>query len=159
MGLNSWAAFVGNDQNAAMAVISDSSFKDGELSVKFKGVSGSVDQGAGIVWRYQDANNYYIIRANALEDNVVLYKVVDGKRTGIKPVKAVGSSYGVKTKVPTNVWHQLTVKVNNNFFTVIYNGQKLFDVDDSTFTQPGKVGLWTKADSVMHFDDFTIEAK
>jgi 3-keto-disaccharide hydrolase len=142
-----------------LAIVEDSNSKDLEMSVRFKTISGKEDQGAGLVWRYRDANNYYIVRANALEDNVVLYKVQDGKRIHLKPKGATGRGYGVKTKVPGNTWNQLSLKASGNVFEVTFNDQKLYEVEDNTFTGAGKVGLWTKADSVIHFDDFTVNGK
>ena len=147
------------DYRFPLAIIEQTQFKDVDLSVRFKTISGKVDQGAGIVWRYRDASHYYLVRANALEDNVVLYKVENGKRSHLKPKGATGRGYGVNTKVPGNTWNKLSVQVSGNLFTVFLNDQKLFEVEDNTFSQAGKVGLWTKADSVIHFDDFTVDGK
>ena len=132
--------------------------KDVEVSVKFKPVSGKVDQAAGLVWRYRDKDNYYIVRANALENNVVLYKVENGKRTDLKPVGAGRSAYGKKTQVPTGRWSTLRVTATGSRFVVELNGERLFEVEDDTFPEAGKVGLWTKADSVTAFDELTITA-
>src|SRR6266498_95858 len=129
--------------------------KDVDVTVKFKAVSGKVDQGAGIVWRYQDKNDYYIVRANALEGNVVLYKVENGKRTDL-PVKGKGRTYGMKDKVPSGEWGTLRLVAKGNHFEVYHNGKKLYEVEDETFKEGGKVGLWTKADSVIYFDDLQI---
>jgi hypothetical protein len=129
--------------------------KDADISVKFKPVSGKKDQAAGIVWRYRDKDNYYIVRANALENNVVLYKVQNGKREDL-PVKGEGRTYGKKATVPKNQWSELRVTAKGNLFTVWLNGQKLYEVEDGTFTEAGKVGLWTKADSVTYFDDLKV---
>jgi hypothetical protein len=141
-----------------LAVFDGLAAKDLDASVKFKPVSGSKDQGAGIVWRYKDANNYYIVRANALEDNVVLYKVENGKRTDL-PLKGEGRTYGKKAKVPKAQWSTLRVTATGNLFTTYLNGEKLYDVEDDTFKEAGKVGLWTKADSVIYFDDLQITTK
>jgi hypothetical protein len=138
-----------------LAVFDDISTSDVDISVRFRPVSGRVDQAAGVVWRYRDANNYYIVRANALEANVVLYKVENGKRTDL-PVKGSGRTYGKKAPVAKNAWSQLGVTVRGPLYTVSLNGQGLYQVEDATFANPGKVGLWTKADSVTYFDDFTI---
>jgi hypothetical protein len=138
-----------------VAVYNDVTAKDVDISVRFRPVSGGVDQAAGLVWRYQDANNYYIVRANALEGNVVLYKVENGKRTDL-PLKGAGRTYGKKTTVPKNQWSQLGATVRGPLFTVSINGQGLYEVEDTTFTGAGRVGVWTKADSVTYFDDFTI---
>jgi hypothetical protein len=141
-----------------VAVVSDISTADVDLSVRFRPISGRVDQAAGLVWRYRDQDNYYIVRANALEDNVVLYKVENGKRTDL-PVKGEGRTYGKKAEVPAKQWSTLRVVANGRLFEVYFNGSKLYDVEDATFTQPGKVGIWTKADSVTQFDDLTIVTK
>jgi hypothetical protein len=129
--------------------------KDADISVRFKPVSGRIDQGAGIVWRYTDKDNYYIVRANALEGNVVLYKVQNGKRTDL-PLKGQGRTYGMKDKVPSKQWGILRVVVKGNLFEVYHEGKKLYEVEDDTFKGPGKVGAWTKADSVICFDDLQI---
>jgi hypothetical protein len=142
-----------------LAILNKEDLKDGEIRVKFKPVSGQGDQAAGIVWRYRDANNYYVVRANALENNVVLYKVEGGKRISLAPKGTPAKTYGVKHDVPQKAWSTLAVNFRGNLFAVFFNGRKLFDVEDQTFTEAGKVGLWTKADSVTHFDDFQIERK
>lgn len=141
-----------------VAVLSDVSAADIDLSVRFKPVSGRVDQAAGLVWRYQDENNYYIVRANALEDNVVLYKVQNGKRTDL-PLKGAGRTYGKKSEVPAGQWSTLRVVANGPSFEVFLNGTKLYEVEDTSFRQAGKVGVWTKADSVTQFDDLTVVTK
>lgn len=141
-----------------VAVLSDVKAADVDLSVRFKPVSGRVDQAGGLVWRYRDQENYYIVRANALEDNVVLYKVQNGKRTDL-PLKGEGRTYGKKVEVPGGQWSTLRVVANGPRFEVYLNGSKLYDVEDATFTQAGNVGVWTKADSVTQFDDLTIVTK
>jgi hypothetical protein len=130
--------------------------KDADISVRFKPVSGRIDQGAGIVWRYRDKDNYYIVRANALEGNVVLYKVQDGKRTDL-PLKGQGRTYGMKEKVPSGQWGILRVVAKGNLFEVYHEGKKLYEVEDDTFKEPGKVGVWTKADSIIYFDDLQVK--
>ncbi len=132
----------------------DTSLKDGFVEVKFKPISGKEDQAGGVIWRCQDADNYYVARANAAEDNVVLYKTVKGKRSALDIVGRKGG-YGVKEKVATGQWHSLRVEFAGNKFTLTFDGKKLFDVVDETFTEAGKVGVWTKADSVTIFDDFS----
>ena len=134
------------------------SVKDLELSVRFRPISGNVDQAAGLVWRYRDADNYYIVRANAREGNVVLYKVEKGNRTDL-PLKGEGRTYGRKADVPSGVWSELRVVATGSLFTVSINGQKLYQVEDATFPDAGKVGVWTKADSVTRFDDFKVLAR
>jgi hypothetical protein len=127
---------------------------DGFVEAKFKPISGSEDRAGGIVWRAKDTNNYYVVRANALEDNVVLYKTVNGVRSSLDLVGQKGG-YGVKTAVPANQWHTLRVEFAGPRFNVMFNGKPLFVVDDATFPEAGMVGLWTKADSVTVFSGFT----
>lgn len=131
--------------------------KNVDLAVKFKPVSGTVDQAGGLVWRYADKDNYYIVRANALEDNVVLYKVQNGKRTSLAPKGTASGTYGQKHTVAGNQWHDLRIVAQGKKFEVYFNGKKLYDVEDETFPGAGKVGLWTKADSVTLFDDLRIK--
>jgi hypothetical protein len=130
--------------------------KNVALTVRFKPVSGQIDQAAGLVWRYKNANNYYVVRANALEDNVVLYKMKDGKRSDLKPTGSWPFAYGKSAPVPGEKWSTLHVLVQGEKFAVYLNDEHLFDVEDETFPEGGRVGLWTKADSITSFDDFTI---
>jgi len=135
--------------NVPVAVAGEPKFGDVNLSVRCEPVSGRVDQACGLVFRYQDENNYYLTRANALEDNVNLYYVKDGKRRQIT---------GWRGKVTSGAWHQLGVEARGDHFVVSFDGNKVVDAHDSTFSQPGKVGVWTKADSVTYFDDLTAAA-
>ena len=131
--------------------------RDVDVSVRFQPVSGRVDQAAGLVWRYRDPNNYYVVRANALEDNVVLYKVENGRRGDLQVKGASGDTYGVSADVvPQQGWGTLRIRAQGQLFEVYLGERKLFEVEDATFAGPGKVGLWTKADSVTRFDDFRI---
>jgi len=130
--------------------------RDVELEVKLKGVAGRKDQGGGFVWRFIDKDNYYVVRANPLEDNVVLYKVVDGDRSDL-PVLGKGRTYGVDVKPLGNNWNTLKLKVVGNLFTVYLNNKEIFQVEDETFTNAGKIGLWTKADAVSYFDNFKVK--
>lgn len=160
-GNNQYLAQLDTDRTGSrfpLAVLADIKAADVDLSVRFKPVSGQVDQAAGLVWRYQDENNYYIVRANAREDNVVLYKVQNGKRTDL-PLKGQGRTYGKTAKVPSGQWGSLRLVARGPLFEVYYNGSKLYEVEDTTFTQAGKVGVWTKADSVTYFDDLTVVTK
>jgi hypothetical protein len=139
-----------------LALHPDAVIANGEIAVQFRPISGRVDQAAGLVWRYRDENNYYIVRANALEDNVVLYKVENGRRTSLGPVGR-SNDYGVKHEVPPGRWSTLGVAFDGQRFTVSFDRQPLFEVVDTTFTEAGRVGLWTKADSVTYFDGFEID--
>lgn len=124
----------------------DTNLKDGFVEVKFKPISGKEDQAGGLVWRARDANNYYIARANALEDNVTIYHTIKGSRVEKKRTNM---------KVASNQWHSLRVDFKGNHFTVSFDGKKAIEWDDDTFKEAGKLGVWTKADSVTLFDDFT----
>jgi Domain of Unknown Function (DUF1080) len=122
--------------------------KDVDIAVQFKAVSGKGDQGAGLVWRYRDANNYYVTRCNALEDNCTIYHVVNGNRQEFQ---------NKNVKVATNMWHSLRVQATGDHFVVTYDGKAVLDARDRTFTDAGKIGLWTKADSVIYFDDLQMK--
>jgi len=139
-----------------LAILDRTTLVNGSVSVRFKTISGERDQAAGIVWRYKDPDNYYIVRANALEDNIVLYKVEGGKRIALEPVGTPSKTYGVKKKVAKQTWHALKVSFTGPEFHVFFNGEKVMDVKDGTFPGSGKTGLWTKADSVTWFDDFQV---
>jgi len=138
------------DYRFPLLIADDASFKDLEISVKFKAVSGRVDQAGGFVFRLKDPNNYYIVRANALEDNYRLYHVVNGRRSRFA---------GANFKVTSGVWHELRAVAVGNKFTCYYDGEKKMEASDNTFKDAGKVGLWTKADSVTSFDDLKIVTK
>lgn len=118
-----------------------------DLSVRFKPVAGKLDQAAGIVLRARDFNNYYVVRANALENNVRLYHVLAGRRTQFA---------GSDVSVPSGVWQSLRITVKASHFAVHLNDRLLFEADDETFADAGRVGLWVKSDSITLFDDFTI---
>jgi len=133
-----------------VAFKNDSNLKDGFVEVKFKPVSGQEDQAGGVVWRVKDADNYYIARANALEGNVRIYHFVKGKRTQFK---------GASVLVAANQWQTLRVNFSGKQFAVVFNGKELFTAEDETHKDAGKVGVWTKADSVTLFDDFSYGAK
>lgn len=140
-----------------LALLTGSSLRDGFIQVRFKAISGGQDRAAGIVWRARDADNYYVVRANALEDNVVAYKTVNGVRSSLDIVGRKGG-YGVKMPVPAGQWHTLRVEHTGSLFKVVFNGKALFDVEDTTFKDAGMIGLWTKADSVTAFDELSYGA-
>ena len=124
----------------------DSSLADGFVEVKFKPLAGREDQAGGVVWRWKDGDNYYIARANALENNVSLYYTEVGRRRTIKYVDA---------PVAGNVWHTLRAEFAGSKIRIVLDGKPYIEVDDSHITGAGAVGVWTKADSVTAFDDFT----
>jgi hypothetical protein len=137
------------DGDFPWCVIRDSALEDGFVEVKFKPVSGLRDQAGGVVWRWKDANNYYVARANALENNVSLYYTQGGRRTTIKYVNA---------PVAKDQWHTLRIEFTHQQIRVALDGKRYIDVDDGRITGAGAVGVWTKADSVTAFDDFTYGA-
>src|SRR5213596_1332135 len=133
-----------------VCIKNDANLKDGFVEVKFKPVAGKEDQAGGVIWRAKDSNNYYIARANALEDNVTIYHTINGKRVAFK---------NINTKVTSGAWHTLRVDFEGNKFTVTFDGTKVIEATDASFANAGKVGVWTKADSVTLFDDFTYGGK
>jgi hypothetical protein len=135
------------DYRFPLAVYKPVSAKDVDVSVRFKPVGGKVDQAGGIAVRLTTYDDYYVVRANALEDNVRFYRVVKGRREQID---------GVNTKVARDRWHTLALRAEGDAFTVTFDGKALFTAHDKTFANSGKVALWTKADSVTHFDTLTI---
>lgn len=138
-----------------VALKDGTSIANGFIEVRFKAIAGSEDRAAGLIWRAKDADNYYVVRANALEDNVVLYRTVKGVRSPLDLVGRKGG-YGVKVPVPANQWHTLRCEFAGTRFMVIFNGQPMFEVEDATITDAGMIGLWTKADSVTLFDDLSF---
>jgi hypothetical protein len=138
------------DGRFPLCVYDKVSLRDVEVSVDFMAVSGKLDQAAGLVARYKDKNNYYITRANALEDNVRLYKVQEGNR------KQIASA---NLKVTPGQWHTLKLQVEGTQLKVYYDGKSVIDANDATFQNIGKTGLWTKADSVTYFNNLTIKTE
>jgi hypothetical protein len=130
-----------------LAIYKPFSGKDLEVLVRFKPVTGTVDQAGGIAVRVVTPDDYDVLRANALEDNVRFYRVVKGQREQLG---------GADVKVAPNVWHTLALKAEGDRFSISYDGKTLFTAEDNTFAGPGKVALWTKADSVTHFDTIAI---
>jgi hypothetical protein len=148
-----------NHSRSPLAILDKTEVKDGDVSVAVKPVSGKQERAGGLVWRYRDPDNYYLVRANALENTIVLYKVQDGKPTALSCKNSPPRTYGVKHPVPANQWSVLKVQFRGPLFSVYFNHRRLFQVVDSTFSNPGKVGLWTKADSVTYFDNFRVNGR
>jgi hypothetical protein len=133
-----------------LCVAGDEQPADVEVSVRLKALSGKIDQGGGPVWRYQDANNYYIARLNPLEFNYRVYKVVEGKRIQLATAD-VAPAEGSDTL--SGIWHTIRVVHRGTKIACYLNGKLLLEADDAAIQKPGKVGLWTKADAVTSFDD------
>ena len=136
------------DYRFPLAIYKPLSAKNVDVSVRFKAVAGSVDQAGGIALRLIDPNNYYVVRANALEDNVRFYRVSNGRRMEIA---------GANLKVSANEWHTLGLKAEGEHFTVTFDGKELYRATDKSITAAGRVALWTKADSVTRFDRIEIK--
>jgi hypothetical protein len=134
-----------------LCVADKPSLKNVEVLVAFKAIKGKNDQGGGIVWRYQDADNYYVARMNPLEDNFRVYKVVAGKRKELARKE--------KLKVKVNEWHDLKIQQVGDRIECFLDGEKHLDVKDDTFTKAGKVGLWTKSDAQTRFDRFNVKER
>jgi hypothetical protein len=135
------------DYRFPLAIHDATSAANLDVTVRFKAVAGQVDQAAGVAVRLRDADNYYVARANALEDNVRFYRVVKGRREQLD---------GANLKVTPNTWHTLGLRAEGDRFTVSYDGKVLFTATDKTFAEAGKVALWTKSDSVTRFDRIEI---
>jgi hypothetical protein len=136
------------DYRFPLAIYASVNAADVEITTRFKALSGKVDQAGGVVVRFSDPNNYYVARANALEDNVRFYRVVGGKRQELA---------SANLKVSPREWHSLTLRAEGDRFAVSFDGKLLHTTTDNTFTTPGKVGLWTKADSITHFERIEIK--
>jgi hypothetical protein len=136
------------DYRFPLAIFDQPVLADLDVAARFKAVAGEVDRAAGIAVRLADRNNYYVVRANALEDDVRLYKVVAGQRRQFA---------GANVKVPSGTWQELRLLARGNHFEVFLEGKSLYSATDMTFAAAGHVALWTKADSVTYFDDLRIQ--
>jgi hypothetical protein len=136
------------DYRFPLAIVESIVAKNVEVSVSFKSVAGQVDQAGGIAVRVADADNYYVVRANALEDNVRFYRVAKGRREQL---------HGVNIKVAGNQWHTLGIKAQDDRFTIEFDGKTLFATSDKTFSGAGKIALWTKSDSITRFNQIAID--
>jgi hypothetical protein len=134
-----------------LAIYDPIQFKDGDVSVRMKVVSGKLVQAGGVVWRYQDPDNYYLARANAVDKNVQVFKVEKGVRTPLMT--------GVRHEIPTNAWSIIKVTARGTRFQIYMDHRRVLQGNDTTFLKAGKVGLWTVADSVIYFDEFRVTAK
>lgn len=133
-----------------LCIANAATFKDVEMTVSFKAVAGRIDQGGGLVWRYLDANNYYVVRMNPLEGNFRLFKVENGNRSMIASKDGVAMSDGK--------WHTMSLTTKGQHIECSLDGRKYLEANDATFCNGGKVGLWTKADAQTYFDDLRVVA-
>jgi hypothetical protein len=137
------------DYRFPVLIANQGEYSDLDLSVKAKSLSGQIDQGMGLVFRFRDPKSYYIVRANALENNFRLYRMVNGRRLQFA---------GANVKVASGAWHTLRVVAKGDHIVCYFDGKPLIDAHEKTYTT-GKIGLWTKADSVIAFDDLTVSAQ
>jgi Domain of Unknown Function (DUF1080) len=135
------------DTRFPVLIADKGNYTDLDVSMKAKSISGKVDQGMGLVFRFRDPKSYYIVRANALENNFRLYRMVNGRRLQFAEANV---------KVSSGQWHTIRVVAKGDHITCWFDGKQLIDAHDKTYTT-GKIGLWTKADSVIAFDDLTVE--
>jgi hypothetical protein len=130
-----------------LLILKEPELADLALSVKIKAIGGKEDQGGGLVWRYQNSDNYYLARANPLENNFRVYKVIDGNRKQLK-------SY--ELPVSANIWHNITIIHRLNTIQCFYDSQLFLVTKDSSINNAGKIGLWTKADAQTLFNDLKV---
>jgi hypothetical protein len=135
-----------------LCIADDVRHADLDFQAAFKPLTGEIDQGGGLLWRLKDANNYYVARYNPLEDNLRVYKVVDGKRTQL-------ASANPENETPAGKWHAIRVVHKGNHIQCYLNGKKYLDVKDDAFKDAGKIGLWTKADAQTYFADLKVSGK
>ena len=135
------------DYRFPLAIYKPLSASNLDVTVRFKAVAGKVDRAGGIAVRLSDPDNYYVVRANALEDNVRFYRMVKGRREQLE---------GANLKVSANEWHQLGLRADGERFSITFDGKPLFTTTDRTFAGSGNIALWTKADSVTRFDQIEI---
>ncbi len=143
----------------SLAILNTLSVRDGDISVRLKPVSGREEQGGGLVFRYRDEKNFYVVRADSYDDEVAVYKVENGRSIPIRPRGAPPSVIGVKHDIHPNAWSILKVSVRGSRFQVYVNHRRILQAEDPTSSGAGKVGLATVADSVTYFDDFRVSAK
>ncbi len=122
-------------------------YENVEIRLKFKAIEGKGDQGGGPIWRYQDENNYYVARANPLENNFRVYKVVNGRRIQLK---------SAIIKMEANKWYNIKIVMNNQNIKCYFNDKLEMETNDNSFKNAGKIGLWTKSDAVTYFDNLEI---
>lgn len=148
-----------HEQGFSLAILNAMSLRDGDISVRFKPVSGQDDQGGGLVFRYRDERNYYLVRADARNRQVSVYRVENGRTIPIQPRGLPASTFGVKHNILPNTWSILKISVRGSWFQVYVNHRRILQADDSASPSSGKVGLLTVNDSVTYFDDFRVYPK
>jgi hypothetical protein len=141
----------------ALALYDKGYCKNGDLSAEMKIISGKATQTGGLVWRYQDQDNYYLLTISADEDNIAVLKVQDGHPTPIAKLGPGLKAFQVSHRIEPQEWNVLRVDFQGTHMTVYFDHRKVMDAEDSTFLKPGKTGLWTRGDTIAYFDNFRIE--
>jgi hypothetical protein len=133
-----------------LCIAEETEYLDVQINAAIKPRDGELDQGGGLVWRYQDSNNYYVARFNPLEENYRVYKVVEGKRSQLGTAASDAA---------TGKWHTMQIIHKGNHIQCYLNDKPYLDVTDDTFKEAGKIGLWTKADAQTSFDGLEVRGK
>jgi hypothetical protein len=142
-----------------LAILEKPSFKDGEVSVRVKPVTGRDDRTGGLIWRYRDPGNYYLVCADAMRKNVVVYRIQNGVRTPLVPKGMSAARFATPHNIQANAWAILKVAFRGPAYAVYVNHRRVLQGTDSTFGTAGHVGLWTHAGSVTYFDDFRVNPR
>ena len=149
----------GREQEYLLAVYDKTQCKDADLSVKFKITGGGKVRTAGIVWRYQDPNNYYLLDFSVDQSNIALFRVSNGRSVPVPIKGAKGSGIGVPREIRSDQWYVATVSFRGPNIRVSFGNRRLFEAVDSGILRNGKTGLWTKAGTAALFDDYRIDKK
>jgi Domain of Unknown Function (DUF1080) len=143
----------------ALALYDKGYCKNGDLSAEMKIISGKSTQTGGLVWRYQDPDNYYLLTVSADEDTIAAVKVHDGRPTPIAKLGPGLRAFQVSHKIEPQEWNVLRVTFQSTHMTVYFDHRKVMDAEDATIEKPGKTGLWTRGDTIAYFDNFRIEKR
>ena len=130
-----------------VVLVEGSNTSDLGLEVSLLAVDGRADMGGGLIWHAADDRNYYLTRANPLEQNIRIYRVVKGVRHMLKNFDHI---------IDVRSWHQLRVTMTGCRVQVFFDKSKVFDLCDDTFKE-GRIGLWTKSDATTYFDDLRLQ--
>ncbi len=143
----------------ALALYDKGYCKNGDVSTEMKIVSGKVTQTGGVVWRYQDSDNYYLLTVSANEDSIAAVKVQDGHATPIAKLGPGLKAFQVSHKIEPQEWNVLRVVFRDTHMTVYFDHRRVMDAEDSSILKPGKTGLWTRGDTIAYFDNFRVDKK
>jgi hypothetical protein len=148
------------DAEFPMAVYDRVICRDGDLSIKFKIVPNNRRvKAAGIVWRYQDPQNYYLLELSVDQRNIVLYRMQNGQLHPVPVLHSRTADVGVSRELRTGQWYETKVVFRGDHFKVLFDNRELFYADDSSLSNPGKTGIWTRGGTVAFFDDYRIDRK